>query len=119
MSIQGKSSLQNNSRSAMATSFDTTIVAVCGCASSDTAGALMETRRSSVAPSNLFGHAKRRLRIPDKDNRKKAIELALWTESKPAIDRLIAAAQPTPMADPGDDWDTDAWSLGAPNGVVA
>ena len=57
--------------------------------------------------------------IPDPDRRGAVFKAAIRLERREALASMLKLASDLkPIADAGDDWDTDPWLLGTPNGVV-
>ena len=57
--------------------------------------------------------------ITDLDEREREAKWAITSESRVRLDAALSLAQAErPIADAGDQWDTDAWLLGVANGVV-
>ena len=53
------------------------------------------------------------------DRRAKAVKFAFVSESRQRLDAMLARAKTeAPIADAGEDWDSDAWLFGVSNGVV-
>ena len=59
------------------------------------------------------------LQIADRDRREAAMKFALRLERRDSMNNVLAIARAVkPIADVGEQWDTDPWLLGAANGVV-
>ena len=59
------------------------------------------------------------VQIDGREKREATIKAALKLERRDALGSMLRlAADLRPIADPGDQWDTDPWLLGTPNGVV-
>ncbi len=57
--------------------------------------------------------------IPSDDERQKQVQWAVNSESRNRLEATLVLAQAErPLADPGINWDADAWLLGVKNGVV-
>jgi putative DNA primase/helicase len=79
----------------------------------DTDGALM---RSAMEAADARLWIATEGKEPDRADR---IKHALRSQSRGGLEAALALAKNIkPISDPGDDWDTDPWLLGVPNGVV-
>ena len=76
-----------------------------------------EVRRLAKAAARWRFHAA--ADIDDLKEREAQAKWAIGSESRKRLDAVLSLAQAEkPLADAGDDWDTDPWLLGVPNGVV-
>jgi putative DNA primase/helicase len=80
----------------------------------DTDGAVIRRAAEAVRQRQLDA-----LSIDDRDKRKRAMDWALKSESRERLTALVTLAQSCePIADAGDQWDTNPWVLACPNGVL-
>lgn len=72
-----------------------------------------------LAKASMRERQKRALMIDDQSRRKVAMDWALRGENRSRLSNLLAlAASVPPLADNGDNWDSDPFLLGCMNGVI-